>query len=395
MADPPGDASQLALRSRVVTGARRVVVKVGTAVLTRDGRLAHARLYAFAESVAALRRQGREVLIVSSGAVGLGAERLGLGPGPHPLGVRQACAAVGQGRLMALWSEALERLGITAAQLLLTQDDFADRARYLNLRRTIGRLLAAGVIPVINENDTVSTAELRPIPERAEARINFGDNDKLSALVASKVDADLLILLTDVDGLYTADPRTPGAELLGLVPEVTPELEAGAGGPRMGTGGMRTKVLAARIAARSGCASVIANGTHADILDRIVAGESVGTLVLPNRELSDRRRWIAFATNVRAAVVVNAGASRALFAGKASLLPVGLLEVRGQFDRGDVVSVVDEAGREIARGIVNYGSDDARRVLGLHSDRATELLGVDDAELMRRDNIAMLEDRAE
>lgn len=383
------------VRTRLIGGARRVVVKLGTAVLTREGRLAHARLYAFAESVAALRRQGREVLIVSSGAVGLGAERLGLGPGPHPLGVRQACAAVGQGRLMALWSEALERLGLTAAQLLLTQADFADRTRYLNLRRTIGRLLAAGAIPVINENDTVSTAELRPIPERAEARINFGDNDKLSALVASKVDADLLILLTDVDGLYTADPRSPGAELLGVVPMVTPELEAGAGGPRTGTGGMRTKVMAARIASRSGCASVIANGTQADILDRIVAGEAVGTLVLPIAELSDRRRWIAFATNVRAAVVVNAGAARALFAGKASLLPVGVLEIRGRFERGDVVSVVDQAGREIARGIVNYGSDDARQVLGLHSDRATEILGVDDAELMRRDNLAVLEDEAE
>jgi glutamate 5-kinase len=384
-----------ALRSRVVTGARRVVVKLGTAVLTRDGGLAHARLYPFAESVAALRRHGREVLLVSSGAVGLGAERLGLGAGPHPVGLRQACAAVGQGRLMGLWSEALERLGLTAAQLLLTEADFADRTRYLNLRRTIGRLLAAGVVPVINENDTVSTAELRPLPERAEARINFGDNDRLSALVAAKVDADLLVLLTDVDGLFTADPRTPGATLLPVVPLVTPALEAGAGGPRLGTGGMRTKVMAARIAARSGCATVIANGTRPDILDRILAGEPVGTLVLPSRELSDRRRWIAFATSVRAEVVVNAGACRALLAGKASLLPVGVVEIRGRFGRGDVVSVVDESGREIARGIVNYTSDEARRVLGLHSDRATELLGVEDAELMRRENIAVLEDGAE
>jgi glutamate 5-kinase len=388
-----GTTDHSALRRDVVTRARRVVVKVGTAVLTRDGRLAHARLYAFAESVAGMRRQGREVLIVSSGAVGLGAERLGLGPGPHALGVRQACAAVGQGRLMALWSEALERLGITAAQLLLTEADFSDRARYLNLRRTIGRLLSAGVVPVINENDTVSTAELRPIPQRSEARINFGDNDKLSALVASKVDADLLVLLTDVDGLYTADPRSPGAELLPVVPVVTEEVEAGAGGPGLGRGGMRTKVMAARIAARSGCAAVIANGTRPDILDHILSGEPVGTLVLPIAEMSDRRRWIAFATNVRAEVVVNAGACQALLAGKASLLPVGVLDIRGRFAKGDVVSVVDEAGREIARGIVNYTSDEARRVLGMHSVEAMTLLGVE-AELMRRENIAVLEDEA-
>jgi glutamate 5-kinase len=390
MSGPDGGPS--ALRRDVVTRARRVVVKIGTAVLTRDGRLAHARLYAFAESVAGMHRDGREVLLVSSGAVGLGAERLGLGPGPHPLGVRQACAAVGQGRLMRLWSEALERVGLTAAQILLTQADFADRARYLNLRRTIARLLSAGAVPVINENDTVSTAELRPLPQRAEALINFGDNDKLSALVAAKADADLLVLLTDVDGLYTAPPDAPGAKLLTLVPAVTDELEAGAGGPRLGTGGMRTKILAARIAARSGCASIIANGTRPEILDRILAGEPEGTLVLPIHELSDRRRWIAFATNVHAAVVVNEGACRALLAGKASLLPVGVLEVRGRFRRGDVVSVVDQSGREIARGIVNYASDDARRVLGLKSDRAGELLD-GDAELMRRDNIALLDDR--
>jgi glutamate 5-kinase len=389
MADPAVEDRETALRAEVMQRARRVVLKLGTAVLSRGGRLAHARLYGFAESVAAMRAQGRDTLIVSSGAVGLGAERLGLGPGPLPLGVRQACAAIGQVRLMSLWSEALERLGFTAAQLLLTQDDFAVRTRYLNLRRTIARLLAGGIIPVINENDTVSTAELRSIPERAEAQINFGDNDKLSALVAAKVGADLLVLLTDVDGVYTTDPATPGAALLSLIPWVSEELETRAGGPRLGVGGMRTKVLAARIAARSGCASLIANGTRPGILDRILAGERVGTLVLPSRELSDRRRWIAFATNVRAAVTVNAGASRALLAGKASLLPVGVLAIHGRFDRGDVVSVIDESGREIARGIVNYASDEAARVLGLQSDRVRRVLDCD-AELMRRENIAVL-----
>jgi glutamate 5-kinase len=294
---------------------------------------------------------------------------------------------------MAVWTEALERQGVTAAQLLLTAADFAERTRYLNLRRTIRRLLASGVVPVINENDSVSVAELRPLPERAQARVDFGDNDRLSAVVAAKVDADLLVLLTDVDGLFTADPRTPGATLISTVSVVTRELEAGAGGPRIGTGGMRTKVIAARIAARSGCASVIANGLQANVLDRLLAGECVGTLVLPVRELSDRRRWIAFASSVRGEVVVNAGARQALLAGRASLLPVGVLEIRGRFARGDVVSVVDEADQEIARGIVSYSSDEARQVLEHCADGTADSPRAR-AALMRRENIALLDDGA-
>lgn len=269
-------------RSRLAAEARRVVIKLGTAVLMRDGDgVAFSRFYSFVGSIAALKNAGREVLVVSSGAIGLGAERLGIDGAPQSLELKQACAAVGQGRLMTLYSDAFGKLGVTTAQVLLTDEDFSDPHRYLNLRHTLAKLLELGALPIVNENDTVSTAELEPIDSTAQRPVNFGDNDKLSALVAGRTEADLLLILTDVDGLHTADPGGPGeAQLIPVVERITPELETIAGGPRQGRGGMRTKLEAAAIAMRGGCATIVASGKEPNVIDRIFAGEELGTLFL-------------------------------------------------------------------------------------------------------------------
>jgi glutamate 5-kinase len=386
-------------RSAIFSRARRIVVKLGTAVLVREGgALALSRFYSFVEEIADLKRAGREVLLVSSGAVGLGVERLGMAQRPKSLPLKQACAAVGQGRLMSLYSDAFDRLGVTTAQILITEEDFSNRRRYLNLRSTIAKLLELGVLPVINENDTVSTAELESLSPASHRRVNFGDNDKLSAIVAAKIDADLLVILTDVEGLYTSDPRGPGgAELVPLVAAVTPEIEelAGAGGgTRLGRGGMRTKLEAARTATQCGCATVVAGGRLPGVLGRLFAGEALGTVFLPQPAPPGRHRWIAFATSVKAALVVNEGARRALLEGKASLLAAGVLEVRGGFERGDVVGILDEQGREFARGIVNYSSVEARKISGHRSDAIDELVEHRNYDaLVTRDNIAFLEGR--
>ncbi|HVF90613.1 MAG TPA: glutamate 5-kinase [Blastocatellia bacterium] len=383
-------------RRQALAHARRVVIKLGTAVLIREeGGIAEERFASFVEAVAKLKSDGREVLLVSSGAVGLGFKQLGLPRRPEPLPLKQACAAVGQGRLMALYSQAFDRLGVETAQVLLTEEDFSNRRRYLNLRSTITRLLELNVVPIINENDTVSTAELEALDQGSFVKINFGDNDKLSALVASKIEADLLVMLTDVDGLYTANPNgSSEARLVPVVEEITPEIEAlvdegrAASGPRLGRGGMRTKIEAARIATRTGCAAVIAGGKLPSVIDRVFAGEDIGTLFLPKAGLRGRRRWIAFAATIKAAVVVNEGARRALVERKASLLAAGVVEVRGGFKRGDVVSVLDEREREFARGIVNYSSAEARKISGLRSDKIDELVENRNYDaLITRDNL--------
>lgn len=383
-------------RRQALAHARRIVIKLGTAVLIREeGGIAEGRFASFVEAVAKLRSEGREVLLVSSGAVGLGFAQLGLSRRPQPLPLKQACAAVGQGRLMALYSQAFDRLGIATAQVLLTEEDFSNRQRYLNLRSTIIKLLELSVVPIINENDTVSTAELEALDQGSFVKINFGDNDKLSALVASKIEADLLVMLTDVDGLYTANPNDSSeARLVPLVEEITPEIEAlvdegrAAGGKRLGRGGMKTKLEAARIATRTGCAAVIAGGKLPDVIGRIFAGEDLGTLFLARPGLRGKRRWIAFATTIKAAVVVNEGARRALVERKASLLAAGMVEVRGSFKRGDVVSVLDEREREFARGIVNYSSAEARKISGLRSDKIDELIEDRNYDaLITRDNL--------
>jgi len=265
-----------------VAKARRIVIKVGTNVVMRDdGRLALSQLYGIAEAVARLRQHGRDVLIVSSGAVGLGMERIGMAVRPTELSQIQACAAIGQSRLMAIYDDAFDKLGCRTAQVLLTEDDFRDPARYSNLRSTLVSLLALGVIPVINENDTVSTAELDHPTDSLERERVFGDNDKLSALVMTHIDADLLLLLSDVDGLYTADPRTEGAELLGQVADITDQvLNFAQGRSGRGRGGMSTKLEAARIATEANRLAVIANGRLPHVIERVCAGEVVGTLFL-------------------------------------------------------------------------------------------------------------------
>jgi len=277
-----GLSHQYTGRSRLVAEARRVVIKLGTAVLMKDGDgVAFSRFYAFVEAIAALKKAGREVLVVSSGAVGLGAERLGIEGAPQPLELKQACAAVGQGRLMTLYADAFGKLGLTTAQVLLTDDDFSDPLRYGNLRHTLDRLLALGAVPIINENDTVSTSELEPLEVGAQRPGNFGDNDKLSALVAARTDADLLLILTDVEGLYSSDPSGPGAaRLIPVVERITPEVQALAGGPSRGRGGMRTKVEAAGIAIRAGCTTIVAGGRLPAVIDRLFSGEELGTLFL-------------------------------------------------------------------------------------------------------------------
>lgn len=364
-----------------------------------EGGLALSRFYSFVESIAKLKRDKKEVLLVTSGAVGLGARKLGFTKKPKLLPQKQACAAIGQGHLMAMYADAFEKFDIVTAQILVTEEDFSNRNRYLNLRSCIAELLEFGVLPIFNENDTVSTAEIESLRPDGEVKVNFGDNDKLSALIASKIDADLLLILTDVGGLYTADPTSdPDAQLISTVESVSAEIEALADGKpdpksaKVGRGGMKTKIAAARVATQSGCAVVIAGGKTSGIIDKVFNAEPVGTLFLPKPTLSGKQRWIAFATTVRAAVVVNDGAREALTNKKASLLPAGVVDVKGTFDRGDVVSIVDGNGHEFARGIVNYSSEEARKITGQKSDAIDNLIEQRNYDaLITRDNIAFLE----
>jgi len=386
---PSDPDSSLEARARVAS-ARRVVVKVGTNVIMRDdGAVALSRVYGIIESVATLRKAGKDVLIVSSGAVGLGAQRLALAKKPARLALKQACAAVGQSRLMAVYEEGFEKLGLVTAQILLTEDDFTNRARYLNLSATLAKLLELGVVPILNENDPVSTQELEAPDEAGRPRV-FGDNDRLSALVMSKMDADLLVILSDVDGLYTANPaRDPLARLIPVVPAITPAVTAYAeGGGARGRGGMKTKLEAARIATASGGLAVIASGRQPNVLDRLFAGEEIGTVFLPGSGLDGKRRWIAFSSALSGRVVVNDGAKAALLERKASLLPAGIVRLEGTFAAGEVVGIADASGLEFARGIVNYGHEDAAKLLGRPSGETARLLaGKKRDALITRDNI--------
>jgi glutamate 5-kinase len=388
-------------RAELLQKAKRIVIKLGTAVLMRDdagGGVALSRFYSFVESITTLMRADKEVLLVTSGAVGLGARKLGFEKKPTLLPQKQACAAVGQGLLMSMYADAFERFDLVTAQILVTEEDFSNRARYLNLRSCVSELLQLKVLPIFNENDTVSTAELEALRTDVDVKVNFGDNDKLSALVASKMEADLLLILTDVEGLYTADPRgDANAELISLVEDLTEQVEALAESGtdskpgRVGRGGMKTKLAAARVATQSGCATVIAGGKINGVVEKLFAGQNIGTLFIPKPTPPGKQRWIAFATTVRASLVINEGARHALIQRKASLLPAGVVEVKGTFDRGDVVSIVDEKGKELARGIVNYSSDEAKKISGLHSQSIDEHIAQRNYDaLITRDNIAFL-----
>ena len=376
--------------------ARRAVIKLGTGIVTgSDGQFNVEHLAPVAQTIAALKKDGRQVVLVSSGAVGLGRGRLGLHRDRlNDLVMRQACAAVGQSLLMHEYEKLFQAHGVQLAQVLLTEGDFVDRNRYSNLRQTMEALLKLGVLPIVNENDTVSTAELDYLNIRAGERI-FSDNDRLAALVMSHIEADVLVLLTDVDGLMQLGPTgtKDAAAVIPLVEEISPELKSLALGPSEGgRGGMLTKLDAAEIAMQAGGVAVIANGKRPDTLARIFDGEPAGTVFLSKTRMAGKRRWIAYAAGVRGRVVVNAGARDALTGGKASLLASGVVRVEGEFEAAEVVSIVDGAGLEFARGISDYSRGDAEGMIGNGSKgpangRANGRASV----LVKRDNIVLMD----
>ena len=368
-----------------VAAAACLVVKVGSSLVTDDGRgLDHAAVARWAEQIAGLRRAGKSVVLVSSGAIAEGVKRLGWSARPSAVHELQAAAAVGQMGLVQAYETAFARFGLKTAQILLTHDDLADRRRYLNARSTLRTLLALSVIPIINENDTVTTDEIR-----------FGDNDTLGALVANLIEADVLVLLTDQAGLYTADPRKdPAATLMRTARAGDPRLEAMAGGAGTahGSGGMLSKVQAAKRAARSGASTVIASGREPDVLTRLAAGEDIGSsLIAEAVSLAARKQWLADHVQLAGRLKLDAGAARALARDGKSLLPIGVVAVEGEFERGEIVGCFDPDGREIARGLVNYNAGEAARILRHPSSEIEAILGyVDEPELIHRDNMVLL-----
>jgi len=367
------------------TNAKRLVVKVGSSLVTNQGQgLDHAALSRWAGQIAALRHGGREVVLVSSGAIAAGLQRLGWRRRPHALHELQAAAAVGQMGLIQAYESCFREHQLITSQVLLTHEDLADRKRYLNARSTLRTLLGLGVIPIINENDTVAIDEIR-----------FGDNDTLAALVTNLVEADLLVILTDQAGLYDKDPRRdPTAKLVAEAPATDPALEqmAGGAGNYYALGGMLTKVLAAKRAARSGAHTVIASGLEADVLTRLAGGESIGTrLTAAKPTIAARKQWLADQLQVRGSLVLDSGAVKALRVDGKSLLPIGVHEVAGEFERGEAVRCLDEKRQEIARGLVNYSSAETRRILRTPSSEIEGKLGyVDEPELIHRDNLVLL-----
>lgn len=369
-----------------VTSAQRLVVKIGSALLTDDGRgLARETLTQWVDQLMAWKRAGVEIVLVSSGAVAEGMSRLGWKQRPEHVHELQAAAAVGQMGLVQAWETQFQRYGTQTAQILLTHEDLADRKRYLNARSTLRTLLPMGVVPIVNENDTVVTDEIR-----------FGDNDTLGALVANLVEADGLIVLTDQPGLYDSDPRAnPDAALIPEARASDNRLDAMvAGGSRgaLGSGGMATKVRAARLAARSGAFTLIAGGRIERVLERVRTHEKVGTLLVPDQERLDaRKQWLAGHLRTRGRLVLDDGAVRVLREGGRSLLPVGVRRVEGSFRRGEIVSCADEQGQEVARGLVSYGAPEARQIAGCSSEQVAERLGyVQEEELIHRDNMVLV-----
>jgi glutamate 5-kinase len=363
--------------------SQTLVVKVGTRILTHEtGKLNFRVMEKIVRELADLRNQGKDVLFVSSGAVGAGIGRLGLERKPQTTREKQAVAAVGQGLLIQMYEKLFSEYGQVVAQVLLTRDDFNDRKRYLNSKNTLRTLLEFGVVPIINENDTVAVEE-----------IEFGDNDTLSALVASVIDADLLVLLTDIDGLYSGNPKSDEkAELLGIVDSITPEVRkmAGVSSEMLGTGGMVTKVSAAEIAMNSGIPMVIANGRMPDVMQRILDGESVGTLFCAREKCLDgRKRWIAYGQAAHGLLVVDRGARKALVEDGKSLLPSGIVDVQGDFEQGDMVAIRDQEGNELARGLVNYTSGELKIIRGMRTEKAAEALQRACSEAVHRNNMVV------
>ena len=373
------------MRHQLLAEAGTVVVKVGTNVLANaEGVLDRARIASLAAQIHSVRARGWRVVLVSSGAIGAGVGKLNLGKRPTDLPHLQACAAIGQTALMQIYQECFAPHGILPAQILLTAGDFDSRARYLNVRNTILTLFEYQSLPIINENDTVSVAEIK-----------FGDNDQLAAMVANLMQAKLLILLTNVDGLYSADPGTdPTATLLEFVPEIDRSVTdlAGTTKSHLGTGGMRSKLKAARLATSAGGAVIMANGSSDGILEAVFRGETVGTLFFSQSEgVPARKRWIGLTARPKGVLRIDAGAQHAVVQLGKSLLPVGVREVAGEFGKGDLVSICDASGAEFARGLSNYSSDAAAKLAGLNTQQIAELLGkVPYPELVHRDNLALM-----
>ncbi len=366
-----------------LASAKRLVLKVGSALVTNNGNgLDLDAIASWARQIAQLRLEGREIILVSSGAVACGIQRLGWGRRPKTVHEKQAAAAVGQAGLVEVYEAAFNKHGLHTAQLLLTHDDLADRKRYLNARSTLSTLLNLGVIPIINENDTVITDEIK-----------FGDNDTLGALVANLIEADALVILTDQQGLYTADPRKdPNATLIHEGKAGDPALEAMAGGAgsRVGTGGMITKIIAAKRAARSGADTVIASGREVDPILRLAHGEAVGTLLLSQTPaLAARKQWLADHLKLAGSLQLDDGAVNALKSGK-SLLPIGVIAVSGEFERGAAVACIAPTGEEIARGLCNYGSGEARLIARKPTGEIEATLGyIEEPEIIHRDNLIL------
>lgn len=377
---------RVSLEREVLKAAKRIVVKVGTSTITySNGKRNFSQIDRLARELSDLQNQGKEMILVTSGAVAVGVDRLGLAKKPDTIPGKQAAAAVGQGVLMHTYEKFFADYGQVVAQVLLTKTESLDRHRYTNSRNTFMELLRQRVIPIVNENDVVALDELK-----------IGDNDNMSALVAGIVDADLVIILSDVDGLYTANPQThPEAELVHTVTEITPAIEesAGGAGTLRGTGGMATKIQAAKAATSSGINLVIASGTEKNAVPRIVAGEEIGTLfVSRENRLQFRKRWLAFGARIMGSIIVDEGCCKALHkAGGCSILPAGITGVEGSFEAGSTVSVKDAQGHEMARGLVHYGSEELEKIKGCRSGEIEELLGHKNFdEVIHRDDLVIL-----
>ena len=365
--------------------AKRIVVKVGTSTLTHEtGKLNLHRIDLLLREIADLKNQGKEMILVSSGAIAAGLGKLGLAQKPDSIPEKQAVAAIGQGVLMHIYEKLFAEYGQVMGQVLLTKENSVQHHQYIHSRNSLLAQLSMGAIPVINENDAVAVDEIK-----------IGDNDNLSAMVATLVDADALIILSDIEGLYTANPAThPEAELIAEIPEITPEVEAIAGGAgsKLGTGGMMTKIQAAQIAMSAGVTMVIASGSRENVLRDILSGENIGT-VFPAREshLRVRKSWLAFGKRLAGEIVVDAGCSRAMREQGASILPAGVVACDGDFAAGSTVRVLTEAQQEIARGIVNFGAEDLQKILGRQTEDIGKLLSGDlPTEVIHRDNMVLM-----
>ncbi len=369
----------------ILKNAQRIVVKVGSSTLTRAGELRPRKFTDLARQVCELVAGGKQVVLVSSGAIAVGTRRLNWTQPARSIPAMQAAAAVGQIGLIEMYQRRFQRLGVQVAQILLTRQGLEERERFLNARHTLHALLQLGVVPIVNENDTVATEEIR-----------FGDNDNLSAQVVNLIGADLLVILTDVDGMHVRrpEPGRPKPPLIEIIEEITPEIEAAAldSGSAFGRGGMITKLEAARTAARSGAATLLCNGGPRDVLTRICAGERVGTLVLPGNRLASKKHWLAYTSRTRGELVVDAGAVGALTQRGRSLLPAGIVAVRGRFGIGDPVSCLGPDGEELARGLVGYSSDDIQRIKGQSTKQIEKTLGYSNGdEVIHRDDLVLLD----